>query len=323
MIAIHINKIKTVQNNFLKETENQRKKALTKLKAINKNYFNLDEKNYLKSVINLFEGSSNIILYEPDDIQTLVDTFQTLPPNSRIDKKGRQKKPLKKFIIEALNYTYLRNSFYPKYFKEIGIKACVYCNSQLTITATKTSSGEYSAKYDVDHYNSKDNYPFLSISLFNLYPACASCNRLKGTNKIKFDLYTNDLVQTKKSEYGFKLDSNAKAKYLTTKDPKIIDFTFIEPSYNIPNVEKFNDIFHIEGIYQTQIDLIEELIIKSQIYNDSYLKTLKENFNKLKLHPELFKRTLVGNYTEEKDIHKRPMSKLIMDIAKELELIKY
>jgi hypothetical protein len=51
------------------------------------------------------------------------------------------------------------------------------------------------------------------------------------------------------------------------------------------------------------------------------LKTLKFNFNKLSLHPELFKRTLVGNYTEDKDIHKRPMSKIVMDIAKDLDLI--
>ena len=81
-------------------------------------------------------------------------------------------------------------------------------------------------------------------------------------------------------------------------------------------------LFHIEGIYKTQLDLIEELIIKSQVYNPSYLKSLKNNFGKLNLHPELFKRMLVGNYTEDYEIHKRPMSKIVMDIAKELELIK-
>ena len=129
------------------------------------------------------------------------------------------------------------------------------------------------------------------------------------------------ISKLKKSSYKFKLDSNAKAKYLTTKDSNNIEFSFIEPPY-APGVRKFNGVFHIEGIYQTQVDLIEELIIKSQIYNDSYLKTLNDNFKKLNLHPELFKRTLVGNYTEDKDIHRRPMSKLVMDIAKELELIK-
>ena len=51
------------------------------------------------------------------------------------------------------------------------------------------------------------------------------------------------------------------------------------------------------------------------------IKILKTNFSKLGLSPELFKRILVGSYTEDKDIHKRPMNKFIMDIAKDLELI--
>ena len=83
----------------------------------------------------------------------------------------------------------------------------------------------------------------------------------------------------------------------------------------------FEETFHINGIYKTQTDLIEELIIKSQIYNKSYLKTLKHSFDKLSIQPELFKRTLIGNYTEDKDLHKRPMSKFVMDIAKDLGLI--
>lgn len=134
-------------------------------------------------------------------------------------------------------------------------------------------------------------------------------------------MYSEDISKVNKSNYKFKLDSNAKAKYLTTKDANEIEFSFIEPTCAL-GMRNFNEVFHIQGIYQTQIDLIEELIIKSQMYNNSYLKTLRDNFSKLNLHPELFKRALVGNYTEDRDIHKRPMSKLVMDIAKELDLIK-
>jgi predicted transcriptional regulator len=247
-------------------------------------------------------------------------TLNVIPPNSRFYKNRRPKKSLKKFILGALNYTSLRKSFYPKYFKEIGIKSCVYCNSQLSITAVK-SNGGYSAKFDVDHYHSKDDYPFLSISLFNLYPACSSCNRAKSNNKIEFELYTKYTSKTLKSNYRFELSPYSKSKYLTTKDVNDIGFIFNEPKYSTSEVTKFNEVFHIERIYETQNDLIEELIIKSQIYNKAYLKTLKLNFDKLSLNPKLFKRTIVGNYTEDKDIHKRPMSKFIMDIAKELDLI--
>lgn len=33
----------------------------------------------------------------------------------------------------------------------------------------------------VDHYFSKDEYPYLSVSLQNLIPSCAECNHLKGS----------------------------------------------------------------------------------------------------------------------------------------------
>lgn len=322
MIAIHQNKVINAQSLFQTEIEIQRKKALTKLKKINKNQFNTNEKDYLREVISLFEDNSSIKIIEcnPSDLSSLVSSIGIIPPNSRFYKNGKAKKTLKQFILEALNYSYLRSSFYPKYFREIGVKSCVYCNSQLSITTVK-SRGVYSAKFDVDHYYSKDEYPFLSISLFNLYPACSSCNRAKSNNKIEFELYTSNPKNTTKSNYNFKLSSYSKSKYLTTRDSMVIDFSFTEPIYLNPNTKKFNDVFHIESIYETQKDLIEELIIKSQIYNKSYLKALKSNFSKLSLHSELFKRTLVGNYTQDKDIHKRPMSKIVMDIAKNLDLI--
>lgn len=317
MIAIHINKVIVVQKKFLIEIEDQRKKALYNLNQIQENLFTVGEIRYLNKVKGLYEDRlSNIILISPDDIKNEISILKRIPMNSQ--PKGS--KSLKNYILDALNYKSLRTEFYPKYFKEIGIKACVYCNSQLTIAAVKNLKNEYSAKFDVDHYHSKDYYPFLSICLFNLYPTCASCNRLKSRKKVEFELYSDELSKTSSSSYKFKLDPYAKAKFLTTKSSDGISFVFQEPIYS-PGITNFNELFHIEEIYKTQYDIIEELIIKSQIYNRTYLKTLKSNFSKLSLHPELFKRTLVGNYTDDRDLHKRPMSKLMMDIAKDLELI--
>jgi hypothetical protein len=58
MIAIHKNKVISVQSLFKTEIEAQRVRALKKLKNINKNQFNTVEKNYLKEVIALFEHNS-------------------------------------------------------------------------------------------------------------------------------------------------------------------------------------------------------------------------------------------------------------------------
>jgi hypothetical protein len=326
MIAINQNKVKIIQSQFSTKIKAQREKALIKLNNLNRKITKpYNDKRYLESVIELFENNIDILLWDPKRINDEKDKFSSVPTYPKTSKTGKVtlcKTEIKDKILTALGYKALRSDFYPEYFKAIGIKACVYCNSQLTITALKTNNtNDYSAKFEVDHYHSKSEYPFLSICLFNLYPACASCNRVKSNNPIEFELYTTNIAKTIKSEYKFKISPYSKAKYLTTKDSEDIKIYFKEPYYLEPDLKTFNEVFHIEGIYKTQTDLVEELIIKSQMYNESYLQTLKHSFDKLSLQPELFKRTLVGNYTEDKDLHKRPMSKLVMDIAKDLGLV--
>lgn len=324
MIAIHENKVRSVQSNFLTEIEEQRKKAITKLKKLNKKTTDLKDKTYLEEVILLFDENPDILVWDSIKINDKKDRLSSVPTYNKTSKKGKvtqYKTEIKDKILTALGYKALRSSFYPEYFKKIGIKACVYCNSQLTITTIKANNtNDYSAKFEVDHYHSKSEYPFLSICLFNLYPVCSSCNGVKSNNPLEFELYTKNANKTIKSDFKFRLTSYSKAKYLVTKDSNGIDFTFNEPIPNNIKSKTFEEMFHVNGIYKTQTDLIEELIIKSQIYNKSYLKILKYNFDKLSIQPELFKRTLIGNYTEDKDLHKRPMSKLVMDIAKDLGL---
>lgn len=58
------------------------------------------------------------------------------------------------------------------------------------------------------------------------------------------------------------------------------------------------------------------------IYNKAYTDSLKEGLKKLyKNKAPMLERLLIGNYVDEKDIHKRPMAKFVQDIAKQLKLI--
>jgi len=321
MIGLHIKKISIIQEKYRAQVTNLQRNALRKLNLISRIGKNIDEINYLDDVIDYF--TQNDFLFKlPSELETIKNTVLQVPLitvyNNRTKRNEQKKSPIKDEILKALDYKGLRKSFFPQYFQKIGIKACVYCNSQLTITAVK-KRGEVVAKFDVDHFHSKDKFPFLSISLFNLYPACTSCNRSKSNNEVKFDLYTLDTNATRVSLFGFKLDAHAKAKYLTTKDSSMLTFKFNEPT--IAGSKTFQETFHIEEIYETQHDVIEELIVKSQIYNQSYIKRLRSDFSKLSLNNKLFERVLVGNYIEDKDLHKRPMAKFTQDIAKQLGLI--
>lgn len=319
MISISTYKVQAVQKFFKDEIEKQREIAEKKLKGIEKSFFNANENDYLDKIIKLFEDENDsIILASPDKIKTLIGSIGKTPPNSRF---GKNKKPLKEHIIDKLNYKALRKKFYPKYFQKIGIKTCVYCNSQLSVVINKNNT-EYSARFDVDHHHSKDDYPFLSISLFNLYPACAPCNRRKSKCAVEFELYSKESNKLNVSGYEFILDSKAKANYLLQRDPSILKFIFKEPPLSKPETKTFQEVFRIEELYATQKDIAEELIIKSQIYNASYKKALRNSFSKLALNSNLFERLFIGNYPNAKDIHKRPMAKFTQDIARQLKLIQ-
>lgn len=320
MKTIHINKVFEVQKKYKDEIEGYRKEALDKLLRINKSHFDYKERKYLRSAIYLFTMKKrNVIAQSPSDIKRMISI--SLPPISRFDLHGKPlKRQLKHFIIDALNYKNCREEFYPSYFKDLGINSCVYCNSQLTITIGKKDK-KLVARFQVDHYYPKDDFPFLSICLFNLYPVCASCNNIKRKNLVSFDLYGDDSELLSTSPFKFRLTPMSKIKYLTSKDPADIELKFEEPE-SLAGYKKLDEVFSIEGIYQTQIDVVEELIIKSQIYNPAYLDSLTRSFEKLALNPKLFKRTLIGNYVDDKDIHKRPMSKMMMDISRELGLIE-
>ena len=324
MISLHINKAKSVQEFFKVEIEEQRSSALQKLQAINANIFDQAEQTYLNNVITQFQDIS-FLTKSPLEIEAIKGMVGSLPANSRFETVNGVLKPMKKqlthFIQNALNYTNCRDKFYPKYFRKIGIKSCVYCNSQLTVVITKKNN-EIDARLEVDHHYPKSDFPFLSISLFNLYPCCASCNKRKSSTPINFFLYTDITSKLSKSDYNFKITKSSECDYLVTKDAESIEILFNDVSTTVAGHQSLQNMFSIKEIHDTQKDIIAELIVKNQIYNESFKDILQKSFSKLSLSQNDFDRVIVGNYTKEKDIHKRPFSKLTMDIAKQLGLIK-
>lgn len=54
------------------------------------------------------------------------------------------------------------------------------------------------------------------------------------------------------------------------------------------------------------------------MYSEKKLRELKDDFKDLFENDEEFNRTIFGNYLEEKDFYKRPLSKMTSDIVNEL-----
>lgn len=279
------------------------------------------EQVFIIKIINY--GVEKIVLAKPTEIETYRTAIGKIPKNTRPKVKG--KKSFKDELLECFGYSRLRSEFYPKYFQKIGIKACVYCNSQLTVSVEAKNKQKYQkkipitlkAKFQVDHYYSKATYPYLSISFFNLYPVCASCNNSKRDYQVDFNLYSSNPNHLRRSDFHFKFCKGSVAKYKLSRNIDDIKYIFIEP--NTRN-HRFNNLFDIEGIYDTQKDIAEELIIKSEIYTKSYKDSLIHSFGQILNNSNINNRIIVGNYIEPENIHKRPMAKFMQDLAFQLGL---
>jgi len=268
------------------------------------------EIDYLDKLITDFEI---IVKAEPKNLKVLKNKFDAIIPGKQLAK---QNKEFKNELLNRIGYSQLRDDYYAGYFETTGIKACVYCNSQLAVTV-RSFNKKKSAKFQVDHFLPKSEYPCFSISFFNLLPVCSPCNGKKSATAVDFNVYSDNSDDLKDSPFKFRLDKKSIVSYRVNgnKDNLLILF-------DDPLKKDFNKSFDIEGIYSTQKDLAEELVLKSIIYNESYLKSLRNSFKKL--YPgkiPMAERLLVGNYNDVRDIHKRPMAKFTQDIAKQLKLI--
>jgi hypothetical protein len=274
--------------------------------------FNDHQIEYLELLHDDFEQivlADNELLHElKDDFDVIISGDQMLLPRN---KKFRER------LIKALDYKTLRDDFFPSFYEQIGIKSCVYCNSQLAVTVRKID-GARTARFQFDHYFSKSMYPCFSITFQNLYPACGPCNISKKNNSdINFRLYSDDYHDYRTSQFSFRIDLVSLLRYRLNGDKKRIEIIFNEPDNT-----GFENVFGIHSIYNTQKDIAEELILKSMIYNEDLSKSLVEALNRLYGDKKpMLGRLITGYYTDEKDIHKRPLSKFTMDIARQLKLI--
>lgn len=244
----------------------------------------------------------------------------------KLSLKFRRKSTEKSFadwIVWALRFEDVRHEAYlMKHFHDLGIKSCVYCNAQFAVTIDK-ASGKYIGHYDLDHNLPKDKYPFLATNFFNLVPCCGHCNSTKNNADVRFQLYQTDSRNLELLR--FEIDESKLVRYLTDFNRDDIDVRLKDlrtyPVGEKTMSEVFNERFHIDGLCKEHRDIIEELLWKYKIYNQSYISMLEEQFSLLFPDNMNFNRFLLGNYDCPEDIHRRPLAKLIQDIARQLDMI--
>ena len=232
------------------------------------------------------------------------------------------------WIVNSLGYEEVQGQLFPQYIKKMGIKSCVYCNAQYAVSAKKGKTGrskKYRSSYTIDHYLPKSEYPYLATSFFNLYPACSTCNQMKSRKVPLFCLYvkpTDDVVL--RNPFVFRLDKHSFVKYSMTGNADDLEVKF-ESSGGLPagavDAKAYDEYFHIEKLYANYVDTIEEVIWNYRIYNKAGRQALVDGFADVLPNKSDWNRFVLGNYDQEKDLLKRPLAKLVQDVAKQLGII--
>ncbi|MFT0714631.1 hypothetical protein [Flagellimonas lutimaris] len=269
----------------------------------------MDTTNYLNYLLNN-DNLKNLILTKPEDYNGLIAGISAAHPNFVVPNSNENLILRNVFIAHGYEHSDFDKL---EFLKRINIDTCPYCNRGYIYYLSK--SGEI--KPQIDHFYPKNLYPFLALSFYNLIPSCQTCNGF-GAKEGK-DPNVENLVNPYLIEnHNFKFTHRIK------------HINFLNPLYDKNSIEvKFRHhlaghtgVFKLDKLYQQHSDHVLELVIKSKVsYSGKYRSYLK-SFKGLEFNESEIDRMILGNYSREDEIHKRPLAKLYQDIGIELGLIK-
>lgn len=251
----------------------------------------------------------------------------------RLDESKRVTSPLYLF----LHYHFIKHGFesgfqeknvkykLPKdnLIEAIGIDVCPYCN-RMFIYSSKSLRKVKVAQAELDHFYSKELFPYLAISKYNLVPSCHCCNGHGA--KFTTDAYNEGMVNPYEiSNADDYIDFRLRLKNVgvTSLDTlaESLSFKLIAKK---PEMKSNINVLNLADLYQYHADYAAELYFKSfvkthRLYRSSIKGILRRNG--IYLTDDEIKRIIVGNYIKESDYGKRPLAKMMHDVSAELGLI--
>lgn len=212
-----------------------------------------------------------------------------------------------------------------------GSDVCPYCNRiyiKNVITSklyANDNKRKKSVRGELDHFYTKELYPYLAVCRYNLIPSCKYCNGANG--KHTDDAADKGLV----NPYLLKQDHSDISFHTKIVNGKVASLKRcaegIKVTIDCNTPEMANNIqeFNLKELYDTHTDYAAEIFWKVRMRKQKrYLDAVKSRLYSggYTLSEDDINRLILGNYTQSKDFKKRPLSKFMNDIAREYGLIK-
>lgn len=224
-----------------------------------------------------------------------------------------------KDIKRILDYDWFidkENKHYNAYklSENLDRNTCTYCNRAYTSTVILKRNGQCLIRPTLDHWYPKADLPLLAVSFQNLIPSCYSCNSsVKGTVQLSLTNHIHPYVDSNQNndfQFGY---------FYSTKLSKYRIFVQDAPGKGTKAKDTLKAMF-VDEIYNTHHAELEELLIINKNYSKAYIKKMHMLLGQKLTLSEVY-RLLFGVYYENKDFHKRPLSKFKYDILKQLGML--
>lgn len=236
----------------------------------------------LKTVIENDDVLKRLIVKDNETLETslkkyLLNNYDNLAQvKDAIDEMRVRNECLKentKFFLKE-RYKNYRDSQAAKIVNVLGITVCPYCNQNHINIVYKDGKIRYWG--DLDHFYDKDDYPEMSICLYNLVPVCKVCNQLKSSQR---RMIVNPYNLEKRSNIRFKTEFDDKFDlgYLQGKSPNF-NIVIDEKNLSMEDKEEIK-LFDLENRYKQLKHNVQEIIIKSKAYDSIYIKQLQMEFS--------------------------------------------
>ena len=245
------------------------------------------------------------------------------------------KTDLKKYLV--FKYKKEFSKIYDKIDKKelvriTGVTVCPYCNRNFVNVTNEANTSQ------LDHFFPKSEYPLFALSFYNLIPSCYGCNNRKSNSQFNISPY-DETIENMDELIKFTYEIS-NADFFTNKNSiQIILGSVSEVENDLFNDKKLLDL---PNLYRLHNDVVQEILWKSSIYTKEYRNSIdrlrnpttevirendevisKDEKDKIKKYitGDDLNRIITGAYTTSKDFGKRPLSKMITDISKEIGLI--
>ncbi|HEL2149851.1 TPA: hypothetical protein TZC45_000511 [Streptococcus suis] len=189
--------------------------------------------------------------------------------------------------------------------RELGLTVCPYCNRNYI----NNRGNKFSAQ--MDHFYSKDEFPWLAVSLYNLIPSCGACNHIKGTKDFNVHPFIKSDVENNEVIFSYQQTASDDVKVIiSTTDERKGDIGTIklEEAYSIHNLD------------------VRNMLLREEKYSKKYREELRQLLqtdggieSQLSLTDDEIDRMMYGDVIFEEDIKNVSLGKFRKDIYQEIK----